>query len=245
MAKTVDRTLELIALAKGGDLDARREGEDENLGLVWSVARRFMNRGHDLEDLYQIGCIGLLKSIDKFDLQYDVKFSTYAVPMIMGEIRRFLRDDNYIKVSRSMKELAYKISQMKEKMMKEDGQEPGIDKLAEALSVSREEIVFAMEASKEVESIYHTVSGANGDELLIIDRMKSKEDETGKMIEHMTIEQLLDKLPEDERKLIRLRYYEDKTQSDIGKILGISQVQVSRMEKKILKWMRQELEDDA
>lgn len=245
MAKTVDRTLELIARAKEGDLDARRQVADENLGLVWSVARRFINRGYDLEDLYQIGCIGLLKSIDKFDLQYEVKFSTYAVPMIMGEIRRFLRDDNYIKVSRSIKELAYKISQMKDKMIKENGVEPGIEQLADALSVPPEEIVFAMEASREVESIYNTVSGANGDELLLIDRMKSKEDETGKLIEHMTVEQLLSRLSEKERQLIKLRYFEDKTQADIGRILGISQVQVSRMEKRILKWMRQELEGSA
>ena len=187
MAKTVDRTLELIARAKEGDLDARSQVADENLGLVWSVARRFMNRGHELEDLYQIGCIGLLKSIDKFDLQYDVKFSTYAVPMIMGEIRRFLRDDNYIKISRSVKELACKITQTKEAMMKESGEEPGIDALAAALCVEREEIVFAMEASKEVESIYKTVSGTNGDELLLIDRMKSKEDESRKIVEHMTV----------------------------------------------------------
>lgn len=245
MAKTVDRTLELIARAKEGDLDARNQVADENLGLVWSVARRFMNRGHELEDLYQIGCIGLLKSIDKFDLQYDVKFSTYAVPMIMGEIRRFLRDDNYIKVSRSVKELACKITQMKETMIKENGEEPGIDALAAALSVEREEIVFAMEASKEVESIYKTVSGTNGDELLLIDRMKSKEDESGKIIEQMTVDQLLDQLPDMEKELIRLRYYEDKTQADIGRQLGISQVQVSRMEKKILKWMRQEIEGPA
>lgn len=245
MAKTVDRTLELIARAKDGDLDARSQVADENLGLVWSVARRFMNRGHELEDLYQIGCIGLLKSIDKFDLQYDVKFSTYAVPMIMGEIRRFLRDDNYIKISRSVKELACKITQTKEAMIKENGEEPGIDALAAALMVEREEIVFAMEASKEVESIYKTVSGANGDELLLIDRMKSKEDESRSIVEHMTVEQLLEQLPRTERELIRLRYYEDKTQSEIGRQLGISQVQVSRMEKKILKWMRQEIEGSA
>lgn len=245
MAKTVDRTIELIARAKEGDLDARNQVADENLGLVWSVARRFMNRGHELEDLYQIGCIGLLKSIDKFDLQYDVKFSTYAVPMIMGEIRRFLRDDNYIKISRSVKELACKITQTKEAMIKENGEEPGIDALAAALDVEREEIVFAMEASKEVESIYKTVSGANGDELLLIDRMKSKEDESKKIVEHMTVEQLLEQLSETERELIRLRYYEDKTQAEIGKKLGISQVQVSRMEKKILKWMRQEIEGSA
>lgn len=245
MAKTVDRTLELIARAKEGDLDARSQVADENLGLVWSVARRFMNRGHELEDLYQIGCIGLLKSIDKFDLQYDVKFSTYAVPMIMGEIRRFLRDDNYIKISRSVKELACKITQTKEAMMKESGEEPGIDALAAALCVEREEIVFAMEASKEVESIYKTVSGTNGDELLLIDRMKSKEDESRKIVEHMTVEQLLEQLSETERELIRLRYYEDKTQAEIGRQLGISQVQVSRMEKKILKWMRQEIEGSA
>ncbi len=242
MAVIVDRTLELIALAKDGDMDAREQVAGENLGLVWSVARRFANRGHDLEDLYQIGCIGLLKSIDKFDLQYDVKFSTYAVPMIMGEIRRFLRDDNYIKVSRSMKELSYKINQVKDSMIKENGEEPGIEQIAKALGVEKEEIVFAMEASREVESIYNTVSRSNGDELLLIDRIKSKEDSANEILQHVTVEHLLSRLPEKERRIIELRYYEDKTQSEIGRILGISQVQVSRMEKKILKWMRQEME---
>ncbi len=242
MAVIVDRTLELIALAKDGDMDAREQVAGENLGLVWSVARRFANRGHDLEDLYQIGCIGLLKSIDKFDLQYDVKFSTYAVPMIMGEIRRFLRDDNYIKVSRSMKELSYKINQVKDSMIKENGEEPGIEQIAKALGVEKEEIVFAMESSREVESIYNTVSRSNGDELLLIDRIKSKEDSANEILQHVTVEHLLSRLPEKERRIIELRYYEDKTQSEIGRILGISQVQVSRMEKKILKWMRQEME---
>lgn len=242
MAVIVNRTLELIALAKDGDMDAREQVAAENLGLVWSVARRFANRGHDLEDLYQIGCIGLLKSIDKFDLQYDVKFSTYAVPMIMGEIRRFLRDDNYIKVSRSMKELAYKINQLKDNMIKEHGEEPGIEQLAEALSVEKEEIVFAMESAREVESIYNTVSRTNGDELLLIDRIQSKEDSSNEIVQHVTVEQLLCRLPEKEKKIIELRYYEDKTQAQIGELLGISQVQVSRIEKRILKWMRQELE---
>ena len=245
MGRIVNRTLELIARAKEGDLEARNQVADENLGLVYSVARRFLNRGHELEDLYQIGCIGLLKSIDKFDLSYDVKFSTYAVPMIMGEIRRFLRDDNYIKVSRSVKELACKITQTKDAMMKETGEEPGIDALAAALSVEREDIVFAMEASKEVESIYKTVAGAGGDELLLIDRMRSAEDESGRIVEHMTVEQLLNALSDTEQQVIRMRYYEDKTQAQIGKELGISQVQVSRMEKKILAWMRRELTGSA
>lgn len=243
MAVIVNRTLELIALAKDGDMNAREQVAAENLGLVWSVAKRFANRGHDLEDLYQIGCIGLLKSIDKFDLQYDVKFSTYAVPMIMGEIRRFLRDDNYIKVSRSMKELAYKINQLKDSMLKERGEEPGIEQLAEALSVEKEEIVFAMESAREVESIYNTVSRTNGDELLLIDRIQSKEDSSNEIVQHVTVEQLLKRLPEKEKKIIELRYYEDKTQAQIGALLGISQVQVSRIEKRILKWMREELEN--
>ena len=241
MAEIVDQTLELIALAKDGDKNAREQVARENLGLVWSVAKRFANRGHEMEDLYQIGCIGLLKSIDKFDLQYDVKFSTYAVPMIMGEIRRFLRDDNYIKVSRSVKELSYKINLTKDAIMKEQGVEPGIDQLAAALHVEKEEIVFAMESAKEVESIYNTVTRSDGDELLLIDRMKNKEDESNRIVQHLTVEQLLERLPEQERRMIELRYYEDKTQAEIGKQLGISQVQVSRMEKRVLKWMREEL----
>ncbi|MDE5966095.1 MAG: sigma-70 family RNA polymerase sigma factor, partial [Lachnospiraceae bacterium] len=149
---------------------------------------------------------------------------------------------NYIKVSRSMKELAYKINQLKDNMLKERGEEPGIEQLAEALLVEKEEIVFAMESAREVESIYNTVSRTNGDELLLIDRIQSKEDSSNEIVQHVTVEQLLNRLPEKEKKIIELRYYEDKTQAQIGELLGISQVQVSRIEKRILKWMRQELE---
>ncbi len=239
----MDRTLELISLAKEGNLEARNLVAEENLGLVWSIVRRFANRGHELEDLYQIGCIGLLKSIDHFDLQYDVKFSTYAVPLIMGEIKRFLRDDNYIKVSRSLKELAYKVKQTQDAMIKQSGEEPAIEEIASALQVEKEEIILAMEATKEVESIYKTMYSSNGDELLLMDKMVGSNDESRAVIEQMTIHSLLDSLEPDEKMLIEMRYFEDLTQTDIGKRMGISQVQVSRMEKRILKKMREKMHE--
>ncbi len=239
----MDRTLELISLAKEGNLEARNQVAQENLGLVWSIVRRFANRGHELEDLYQIGCIGLLKSIDNFDLQYDVKFSTYAVPLIMGEIKRFLRDDNYIKVSRSLKELAYKIRQMQETMVKQSGEEPGIEELAIALQVEKEDVILALEATREVESIYKTIYSSNGDELLLMDKMIGSSDESKGIIEHMTIHSLLECLEPFEKSLIEMRYFEDMTQTDIGKKMGISQVQVSRMEKRVLQKMRERMHE--
>lgn len=163
----MDRTLELIQLAKDGDLRARDQIVAENLGLVWSVVRRFNNRGHELEDLYQVGCIGLIKCIDKFDLSYEVRFSTYAVPMITGEIKRFLRDDGMIKVSRSLKEIAYRVKQVRENYMNEQGEEPSIEQIAEILEIEKEEIAIALEANTEVESIYKTIYQNDGNSIEI------------------------------------------------------------------------------
>lgn len=216
----------------------------ENLGLVWNVVRRFANRGYELEDLFQVGCIGLLKCIDNFNPEYDVKLSTYAVPMIMGEIKRFLRDDNYIKVSRSLKELAIKASKVREQLVKENGTEPCIEELASMLQVEKEEIILATEATREVESLYKTVYSGNGDELLLMDRIKSVEDESKTVVEQVVVENLIALLNPQEQKLIKLRFFEEKTQAEIGGLLGISQVQVSRMEKRILRFLREELKRD-
>lgn len=237
---------ELIHLAHGGDKAARDSLVSGNLGLVHIVIRRFENRGHDREELFQIGCIGLMKAIDKFDLSLNLAFSTYAVPMITGEIRRFLRDDGMVKVSRSVKENGYKISRAKELLSGELGREPSLAEIAAATELSTEEIVMALEANREIESIYQPIYERDGDELLLIDQLCSRENESYQeepekeaVLNQMVIDQLLDTLDEVEKKLIYLRYFENITQNQVAEKLGMSQVQVSRMEKKILLRLRQ------
>ena len=205
------------------------------------MVRRFAGRGHDLEDLYQIGCIGLLKCIDKFELAYDVKFSTYAVPMIMGEVKRFLRDDGMVKVSRSLKETAYKVYVMRERMVNENGVEPTLEELAVCLEIDKEDIVVALEASSEVESIYKTIYQNDGNSIYLIDKLVSSEDESQRAVNQLALEELMSDLDEKEKRIIIMRYFEDKTQTEIAKIVGISQVQVSRIEKKVLLKMREQI----
>lgn len=237
---------ELVVQAHGGDKRARDQLVAENLGLVRAVARRFENRGHDREEIFQIGCIGLMKAIDKFDVSLNLAFSTYAVPMITGEIRRFLRDDGMVKVSRSLKENGYRISRTREMLLTKLGREPSMTELAEATGLNREDIVLALEANKEVESIYQPVYERDGDELLLIDQIcgrnsgygTGEEPEKEAVLNQMVIEQLLQLLSEQERSLIELRYFENKTQSEVAATLGMSQVQVSRSEKKILQRLR-------
>ena len=224
----MDHTIALIRRSHDGDKEAREQLVEENIGLIWCVVRRFCGRGTETEDLFQIGCIGLLKAIDKFDLSYDVKFSTYAVPMISGEIKRFLRDDGMIKVSRSLKELSYRSLQAREKLTDRLGREPTLEELSCELGIEKEEIVQAMEAGSEVESIYRPIHQKEGSEIQLLD----------KILDRMLLGQLLETLNPEERRLIYLRYFADKTQTDVGKLMGISQVQVSRLEKKILENMR-------
>lgn len=235
----MDRTLELLKFAKEGDQDAKEQIITSNLGLVWAVARRFIGRGHDLEDLYQIGCIGLIKCIDRFDLSYDVKFSTYAVPMISGEIKRFLRDDGIVKVSRTLKETAYKVKRMREEIVNRTGIEPKLEDLAQMLEIDMEEIVASLEANVEVESIHKTIYENDGNSIYLIDKIAMEEDEKEEVINHMLIEELMENLTDEERMLIRMRYYENRTQMEIANEMGVSQVQVSRLEKRILLKMRQ------
>ncbi|MCM1178911.1 MAG: SigF/SigG family RNA polymerase sporulation sigma factor [Clostridium sp.] len=237
----MDKTLELIKLAKEGNQDAKERVVTENLGLVWAVARRFLGRGHELEDLYQIGCIGLMKCIDKFDLSFDVKFSTYAVPMISGEIKRFLRDDGMIKVSRTLKETAYKVKRAREEIVNRTGIEPKLEEISDALEIDMEEIVASLDASVEVESIHKTIYQNDGNAIYLIDKIADVEDENETLLDHLVVEELMEHLEEMEEKIIKLRYFENKTQTEIAKEIGISQVQVSRMEKRILLKMRQRL----
>lgn len=242
----------LIAKSQDGDKEAREVLIEKNLGLVHHIVRRFAGRGYEMEDLFQIGSIGLMKAIDKFDLSYDVKFSTYAVPMIAGEIKRFLRDDGMVKVSRSLKENGFKVRRAREFLTGQLGREPGIEEVAAQAELSVEEVVMAMEASTEVESIYKSIYQSDGSEVFLVDKlaegsggqilgsgMGMREDhEKEKLLNHMLLGQLLEELDEKERSLIQMRYFQDKTQTEVARRLGISQVQVSRLEKKILIRMR-------
>jgi RNA polymerase sporulation-specific sigma factor len=229
----------LIALSHAGDLTARDTLVSCNMRLVWSVVQRFLNRGYDPEDLFQIGCIGLIKSIDKFDLSFDVKFSTYAVPMIIGEIQRFLRDDGSIKVSRSLKEMANKVRKAREELLKKLGRLPTITEVAELLGVTPEEIVFAQEANKPPSSIHETVFENDGDPITLMDQIADESQES--WFDKMALGEAINQLTERERLIVYLRYYRDQTQSEVAARLGISQVQVSRLEKKILQTIKAQI----
>jgi RNA polymerase sporulation-specific sigma factor len=237
----MDHTKELIERAHKGDEKARELLVTENMGLIGSIIKRFMGRGCEQEDLFQIGSIGLIKAVDKFDTSFDVKFSTYAVPMITGEIKRFLRDDGMIKVSRSLKENAVKIARAIEEYKKEHLKEPTIEEIAEMTDISTEDIVMSFEASADVESIYKTVYQSDENEICLLDRLEEKRNYNDEMVDKMVIGEILEQLPEKEQKLIRMRYFEERTQTDIAGELGISQVQVSRMEKRILANMKKKL----
>lgn len=237
----MDRTIALIQRSHEGDEEAKAQLVEENTGLVWCIVKRFCNRGVEAEDLFQVGSIGLLKAIDKFDLSYDVKFSTYAVPMISGEIKRFLRDDGMIKVSRSLKELAYNAYLCPEKLQEKWGRDPTIPEIAEHLGVANEELTQALDASGDIESLYKPIYQNEGQEIRLMDKLPDKEGGEEQLLNHMLLSQLLTYLNKEERKLIYLRYFANQTQTQVGVTLGISQVQVSRMEKKILKSLREKI----
>ena len=245
----------LIARSQAGESKAREVLIEKNLGLVHHIVRRFVGRGCDLEDLFQIGSIGLIKAIDNFDLKLGVKFSTYAVPMITGEIKRFLRDDGLVKVSRTIKENGIKVKLARQRLQASEGREPTLQEIMKETGLSSEEIVMAMEASVEVESIYSAVYQDDGSEVYLVDKVvrgangsvgssmvgisDSEDTEKEELLNRMLLEQLLDSLEPSEKELICMRYFQNKTQMEIAGILGISQVQVSRMEKKILLRLRE------
>lgn len=257
----MEETATLIERSQAGDKAARERLIEENLGLVRHIVKRFAGRGYDMEDLFQIGCIGLMKAIDKFDLKYEVRFSTYAVPMIQGEIKRFLRDDGMVKVSRTLKENGWKVKQAAERLSQQLGRDASLQELSEATGITVEDIVLAMDANVEVESIYKSIYQSDGNEIYLVDQVvggssgmnyngvgrtvlsgSSHEDtEKERILNHMLLEQLLGKLDDREMELIRMRYFQDKTQVEVAKHMGISQVQVSRMEKRILLQLREEV----
>ena len=234
----MERTCELIRQAKEGNKKAQEILVEENTGLIWSVVKRFQGRGYDKEDLFQIGSIGLLKCIDNFDLERKVEFSTYAVPLIMGEIKRFLRDDGLVKVSRSLKEASYKIKREKEHYEKLYNREPTLKEIAATLDMDESDILMAMESGQDVCSLHQVIYQNEGDEIHLEDKLEQQSDLIEQTVDNIYIQELLQKLNEQERKLIELRYFQNQTQAVIAGIMGISQVQVSRMEKKILEKLR-------
>lgn len=235
-----DETRNLIAASQNGDHEARDQLVLGNQRLVWAVVQRFLGRGYEADDLFQIGCIGLMKAIDKFDLSYDVKFSTYAVPMIIGEIQRFLRDDSTIKVSRSLKETARHIRRVRDELAKTLGRQPHIAEIAEQMGIDPSEVVFAQEALRSPASIHETVFENDGDPIYLMDQIA--DEEGAGWFDKIALHEILNRLPERERLIVYLRFFKDKTQSDVARVLGISQVQVSRLEKKILNQIKDQLE---
>ncbi|AMA73663.1 MULTISPECIES: RNA polymerase sporulation sigma factor SigF [Aneurinibacillus] len=231
---------ELLAQSQAGDTTARDTLVNCNIRLVWSVVQRFLNRGYEADDLFQIGCIGLLKAIDKFDLTFDVKFSTYAVPMIIGEIQRFLRDDGTVKVSRSLKEIAHKVRRVKDELSKDLGRLPTVKEIAEVLGITPEEVIYAQEANRAPSSIHETVFENDGDPITLMDQISDRDED--KWFDKIALKEAIGKLSERERLIVYLRYYKDQTQSEVAERLGISQVQVSRLEKKILRIMKEQIE---
>ena len=234
----MEQVLEYIKRAHQGDKAARDLLVQNNLGLVWSIVRRFSNRGYDPEDLFQVGSIGLLKAIDRFDTDYEVKFSTYAVPLIIGEIRRYLRDDGMLKVSRTLKEAAWKVSRAVTEWQNEYGRDPTLEELSGKTGMPPEEIIQSLEANTDVDSLHRPVSGNEGKELTLGEQIRDQKNLIEQQVDHIFLEQLLDTLESEERQLIRLRYVEEKTQSEVAKLLGTTQVQISRREKKLLAKLR-------
>lgn len=234
-----DKNNELIQRAKSGDRTATEELFSKNMGLVKTVALRFLNRGIETDDAIQIGCIGLQKAIQKFDFSYGVQFSTYAVPMIMGEIKRFLRDDGTIKVSRYIKENSYKINLYVESYKNRFFREPKVTEIAEALHLPQDDVVTALSYSPAWESLYAPV-GDDGSSTLL-DKMAGEENQEEKIVEHIALHQLLETLPPREKTVIEMRYFQEKTQTEVARMLNISQVQVSRIEKKIIETLRKKM----
>jgi RNA polymerase sporulation-specific sigma factor len=231
---------ELILRSQKGDQEARDLIIQKNMRLVWSVVQRFLNRGYEPDDLFQIGSIGLMKSIDKFDLSYDVRFSTYAVPMIIGEIQRFIRDDGTVKVSRSLKELGNKIRRARDELSKTMGKVPTVVEIANYLDITPEDVVLAQEAVRAPSSIHETVYENDGDPITLLDQIADNTET--KWFDKIVLKDAIRELDERERLIVYLRYYKDQTQSEVAERLGISQVQVSRLEKKILQQMKDRMD---
>lgn len=231
----------LISLAQSGDKEALENITLQNQGLIWSVVRKFSGRGVECEDLFQIGAIGLIKAVNKFNTEFNVEFSTYAVPMIMGEIKRFLRDDGIIKVSRSLKETAASVKKASEKIAAQKGNDATLGEIAQMTNLSVNDITLALEATQAPESIYKTVHEGDNSSILLIDKLHSKENGEEGILTNVLLKQAIKNLPPKERQILMLRYYKEKTQSEVAKIMGVSQVQISRIEKRLLGTLRKDI----
>ena len=238
-----EEDIQKIEKAQSGDKKALEELIEENNGLIWSIVKRFYGRGHEPEDLYQIGCLGFIKSIKRFNTDFEVKLSTYAVPYMIGEIKRYIRDDGPVKVSRSIKDLGIKIRELQREKMNKQGKEPKIQEIAKELKVNLDDVILAMEATNSVESIEGTkhINNKDGKSISLLDTLSSEKNEEETITNKLAIGQLLKELKDREKEIILLRYYKEKTQAQVAKILGISQVQVSRLERKILENMRRKM----
>ena len=238
-----EETMALLRRSKEGDQDARRQLIEGNLRLVLSVIQRFVGRGENVDDLFQVGCIGLIKAIDNFDITQPVRFSTYGVPMIVGEIRRYLRDNSAIRVSRSMRDTAYRVLQAREKLMAETQREPTVEQIAQILGIPREEVVFAMDAIVDPVSLYEPIYDSGGDAICVMDQVSDRRNTDEKWIEHIALKEALDRLDDREQRILALRFCEGKTQMEVSAEVGISQAQVSRLEKNAIHAMRRSFQD--
>ena len=238
-----EENTQLLSLAKAGNKEAMDKLIEMNLPLVSALSKKFLNRGYEYEDIFQIGSIGLVKAVNNFDASFNVKFSTYAVPMILGEIKRFLRDDGIIKVSRNLKTEAKKIRFCKERLTKELNREPTIEEIAEKSELDKEEVLLAIESTSNLHYLYDTIHQDDGAPVLLIDKLSETGVEDTSMIDRIALKEALGSLDDKSRQIIMLRYFKDKTQVQVAKLLGISQVQVSRIEKKVLAVMKEKLED--
>ena len=240
-----EETMALLRRSKQGDQDARRQLIEGNLRLVLSVIQRLVGRGENVDDLFQVGCIGLIKAIDNFDITQPVRFSTYGVPMIVGEIRRYLRDNSAIRVSRSMRDTAYRVLQAREKLMAETQREPTVEQIAQILGIPREEVVFAMDAIVDPVSLYEPIYDSGGDAICVMDQVSDRRNTDEKWIEHIALKEALDRLDDREQRILALRFCEGKTQMEVSAEVGISQAQVSRLEKNAIHAMRRSFQDKA
>ncbi len=234
-------TQALLLRVKEGDMQAREELIAGNLRLVLSVIQRFANRGENADDLFQVGCIGLIKAIDNFNTDLDVKFSTYGVPMIVGEIRRYLRDNSTMRVSRAMRDTAYKVLQAKEAYMAQHQREPSIEEIAKILDIKREDVVFALDAILEPVSLYEPVYSDSGDTICVMDQVKDNKNNDEMWVERIALKEAVGHLTDRERKILSMRFFQGKTQMEVSAEIGISQAQVSRLEKNALRQIRKEM----
>ena len=240
-----EKMKELFGRVKEGDREARETLVRGNLRLVLSILQRFKNRGESLDDLFQVGCIGLLKAIDNFELEQGVNFSTYAVPMVMGEIKRYLRDNNSIHISRSIKSLSHRVLQTREELLKSNHREPSISEIAESMEMTAEEVIFAYNAAQEPVSLYDPVFRDSIDPVYVMDLISDQSDSTEKWLENLALQEALDKLGSREKSIIKARFFEGKTQVEIAGQVGISQAQVSRIEKSALEMIRQHFRQES